>query len=246
MKKLLFLSAIIILLISCGDSRQYEDPIAKITKEKTTALIKDFSIILNDMDYDESTDSYKHQYKIVYQPPANPDTLMLEITDWYVVSPEFFEKHINDMGMSLGEVKDFALTKAVSPPGYENYVGNSHYGRWENRNGGSFWAFYGQYMFMSSMFNMMSPRRSYYNDYHSYRRRDMTYYGPVNNGSSYYGTNGTSNKNNTSSKWNSKGSSFKQSVRSKVKQSASKRTSSRSSTRSGRSSFRSSGGGFGK
>jgi len=242
MKKILYLSLLLILVYSCGDSRVYEDSIGKITKEK--ASLVNYSIILNDMNYEEDKDNYLHQYKIVYQPNDNPDTLLLELTDWYIVSPDFFNKNINNMGMALAEVKDYALTRNVSPPGYENYVGNTHYGHWENRGGHSFWAFYGQYMFMSSMFNMMSPRRSYYNDYRTYRGRGATYYGPTTNGRSYYGTAGSSNTN-SKSKWSSKGSSFKQKVRSKVSRSSS-RTSSRSSTRSGRSSFRSSGGGFGK
>ncbi len=247
MKKIFFLSLIAFVLISCGDSRTYEDSIAKIFKSKST--LKNYSIILNDMDYDEGSDSYKHQYKIVYQPNENPDTLLLEITDWFLVSPKFFNKNLDNMGMSLAEVKNYALTKNVSPPGYENYVGNKQYGRWQtNSSGHSYWAFYGQYMFMSQMFNMMSPRRSYYDDYHSYRRRGATYYGPVSSGgSSYYGTNGSSNRTNTTSKWNSKGSSFKQKIRSQVKRSStSGRVSSKSSTRSGTSSYRSSGGGFGK
>ena len=244
MKKILLLSLVAFLIYSCGDSRIYEDPISKIAKEK--AKLMNYTIILNDMNYEEEKDNYLHQYKIVYQPNDKPDTLLLELTDWYIVSPDFFNKNVDNMGMALAEVKDYALTRNVSPPGYENYVGNKQYGHWENRGGHSFWAFYGQYMFMSHMFNMMSPRRSYYNDYHSYRNSGRTYYGPSQNGRSMYGTNGASNSN-SKSKWNSKGSTFKNKVRSRVKQSSRpKRTSSRSSTRSGRSSYRSSGGGFGK
>lgn len=246
MKKIIFLSIIAFVVMSCGDSRIYEDSIAKIVKSKST--LKNYSIILNDMDYEENLDNYKHQYKLVYQPNDNPDTLLLEVTDWFIVAPAFFEKNVENLGMSLAEVKNYALTKNVGPPGYENYVGNKQYGSWQqNNHGHSVWAFYGQYMFMSSMFNMMSPRRSYYNDYNSYRGRGATYYGPTNGGSSYYGTNGSANKTNKTSKWSSKSSSFKQSIRSKVKRSTStKKTSSRRSTRSGRSSVRSSGGGFGK
>ena len=244
MKKILLLSLVAFLIYSCGDSRIYEDPISKIAKEK--ANLKSYSIILNDMNYEEDKDNYTHQYKIVYKPNDNPDTLLLKLTDWYIVSPDFFNKNIDNMGMALAEVNNYALTRNVSPPGYENYVGNQQYGHWENRGGHSFWAFYGQYMFMSHMFNMMSPRRSYYNDYRSYRGSGRTYYGPSQNGRSMYGTNGSSNSN-SKSKWSSKGSTFKNKVRSKVKQSSRpKRTSSRSSTRSGRSSYRSSGGGFGK
>ena len=60
------------------------------------------------------------------------------------------------------------------------YIGNPHYGRWSHGSGGSFWAWYGQYAFFSSMFG---GRRYYYNDwgrnrgysyYHDYGRNNYT------------------------------------------------------------------------
>ena len=60
------------------------------------------------------------------------------------------------------------------------YIGNPHYGRWSHGSGGSFWAWYGQYAFFSSMFG---GRRHYYNDwgrnrgysyYHDYGRNNYT------------------------------------------------------------------------
>ena len=59
-------------------------------------------------------------------------------------------------------------------------IGNPHYGRWSHGSGGSFWAWYGQYAFFSSMFG---GRRHYYNDwgsnrgysyYHDYGRNNYT------------------------------------------------------------------------
>lgn len=60
------------------------------------------------------------------------------------------------------------------------HIGNPHYGRWSHGSGGSFWAWYGQYAFFSSMFG---GRRYYYNDwgsnrgysyYHDYGRNNYT------------------------------------------------------------------------
>ncbi|MFP6806081.1 MAG: hypothetical protein VB957_02680 [Pseudomonadales bacterium] len=54
------------------------------------------------------------------------------------------------------------------------YIGNPHYGHWSQRSGGSFWAWYGQYHFFSSMFG---GRRYYYNDWG--RNRGYSYYNDV-------------------------------------------------------------------
>ena len=54
------------------------------------------------------------------------------------------------------------------------YIGNPHYGRWSHGSGGSFWAWYGQYRFFSSMFG---GHRYYYNDWG--RNRGYSYYNDV-------------------------------------------------------------------
>jgi hypothetical protein len=250
MKKIFLIAIVAVLLASCGgNSYKYEkSPVDKLLVAKSG--LANFSISLSDMDYDEPADKYKHQYKIIYQPNDMPDTLLIQKTDWYVVSPTFFKAHENDLGMALVTVKNFVAEKQVSPPGYSDYVGNEKYGRWENRSsGGGFWQFYGQYMFMSTMFRMASPvRYSHYGDYRTHRSSGSTYYGRSANGSTRYGTNSASAKSST--KWGSKSSSFKQRVSSKVSRSASRakrsRLSSRNSTRRGSTTRRSYGGGYGK
>lgn len=57
------------------------------------------------------------------------------------------------------------------------YIGNPHYGHWSHGSGGSFWAWYGQYHFFSSMFG---GRRYYYNDWG--RNRGYSYYNDVGRG----------------------------------------------------------------
>jgi len=54
------------------------------------------------------------------------------------------------------------------------YIGNPHYGNWSHGSGGSFWAWYGQYAFFSSMFG---NNRHYYNDWGS--NRGYSYYHDV-------------------------------------------------------------------
>jgi hypothetical protein len=221
-----------------------------------------FSIILFDMDANESGNDYKHQYQILIQ---KLDTVVEKKTDWKKVDEAFFSQHINDMGMEIASKKDGKVTKQAVPAGYNHYVGNEKYGRWENRGGSSFWAFYGQYAFMSSMFNMMTYRRSYWDDYNrgGYYGGSRGYYGP-SGGSPVYGTkNYTSSTSGKSSTWASKPNTFKDRVRSKVSRSSSqsnrfsssrsksssavnKRTSRSSSRYKSSRSTRSRSGGFGK
>lgn len=249
--------ALSLFLSSCGNNEVKFQKKALDELIKTKNEIQNFSVILYDMDYDESSDRYKHQYQLLIQPNNNPDTLLSEIQPWFVVDATEFKKYQEDMGMEIAVKKDGVLKKQTSPAGYSEYVGNEKYGKWERRNDGtSFWAFYGQYAFMSSMFRMsMYPvRYSYWNDYRgNYYGSGRSYYG--SNGNRSYGTGSAYSNSRSNSRWNSRPSSFKQNVRSKVQRSSSAR-SSRSSrtnrrTRSGSryssgSNYRSRGGGFGK
>ena len=168
-----------------------------------------------------------------------------EITGWYEVSKEYFMLNIDNMGMEIASKKDDKVTKTVSPPGYGSYVGNPRYGHWVQRNGQSFWAFYGQFAFMSSMFNLMTypVRQSYWNDYHTnYYGTGRTYYGPRGTDGRYmYGTGSAYTSGRTNSRWNANtaNNSLKQRVRSSTPRSS--RSGSRYS-----SSSRSRSGGYGK
>lgn len=228
-------------LASCGGKEFKKNPVDLLVKDMPTDRV--FSIILNDMDVQGSFfHKYTHQYKIVEEREAGkPEEY---VSGWYEVDERFFKQHANDMGMEItSRGADGKLHKGASPPGYNNYVGNQQYGRWESRGGSSFWAFYGQYAFMSSMFNMMAypARRSHYNDYRGgYYGTGRSYYGPRNSttGGTAYGTNSAYTKSTGSgSTWGKNNSSFKQRVSSRT---------SRSGSRYGSSSSRSRGGGFGK
>lgn len=76
-----------------------------------------------------------------------------------------------------------ARSEAKSAQGAGSHlVGNPRYGQWrQNSSGQSFWAFYGQYAMMRSLF--FSPRPYYYSSW--YRNRGWSYYGDV--GRNYYG-----------------------------------------------------------
>ncbi len=227
-----------------------KSPVDKLVRSLSDE--NNFSIILLDMDSRNS--KYYHKYKVLIE---EPDTVLVKETDWNEVSETFFADNVDNMGMEIASKKDGKLSKVASPAGYNHYIGNERYGHWVQRDGSSFWEFYGRYAFMSSMFHLMTAPvyRSYYNDYYGggyYGRR--SYYGP--GGSHIYGTksytNSSTGRNTT---WATKPSSFKSSVRNQVSRSSTSARSrsfsssssySRSSSRYSHSSSRSRSGGFGK
>ena len=65
--------------------------------------------------------------------------------------------------MTMNNAKDYGAGS--------QYIGNPHYGNWSHGSRGSFWVWYGQYHFFSSMFGR---NRYYYNDWSG--RRGYSYY----------------------------------------------------------------------
>ncbi len=192
-----------------------------------------FTTLLYDMDYQNGRPLHKYQVII----PETDTSFREEVSDWYPVSPQFFNKHQDNLGMELASKTDGQLSKAVAPAGYSQYVGNENYGQWVERDGNSFWEFYGKYALLNNLFHLFA-RPAYYSYYDTYDRR----YRPYNReyyGSGYYGTSTYSKtKAGQQSTWTKRPSSFKESVRSRVSQSASTSRSSNASNRTSRSSSR--------
>jgi hypothetical protein len=234
------MALVVFLMLSSCSSGFKKSPLDELVRERPTDEV--FSIVLHDMDAEGSIfTTYHHQYQIIRE-DRNGEIDEI-ITDWHEVSEQESNRYINDMGMEIAARDSTGkLTKEVAPPGYNNYVGNPKYGHWENRGGSSFWAFYGQYAFLSSLFrtSMYPIHRPYYNDWRgNYRGTGRSYYGPTSGGTRYYGTgSGYQKSSNPSSTWNRRSTSFKNRVANRT---------SRSSTRTrSSSSSRSRGGGFGK
>ena len=196
MKKLSFLALsglLSLILLSCGgSSNEYKDgyyenePKKQFIKSPIDELIRDmkdgstFSIILNDMDVteDDNGTQYKHKYQIITE---DGDSVQSKETAWMPVSEDMFWQHEKNMGMEVASRgEDGKINKVPAPAGMSNYVGNEKYGSWKtNSSGDSYWAFYGRYMFMTSMFRMGTYPyyRSDYYSYRSYRGRNQPYYG---------------------------------------------------------------------
>ena len=139
------------------------------------------------IDMKDSGGRYYHKYKIVVSGGSRK-------TGWEEVSAGFYQRHRDHLGMTIyskpeGVFEDEATTVAA-PPGYA-YVGNKRYGYWQERNGQSFWVFYGRYALFRDLFWGSSYYRPVYRrNWSSYRtsmRSGRAYYGPRRE----YGTSGT-------------------------------------------------------
>lgn len=224
---------------------------------KSLRDVSDYTIVLYDMNAEGS--KYYHQYQVLTS--KSDSTIDKKETEWLSVSESFFRNHVDNLGMEVAHKTNNVLAKETAPAGYSQYVGNPQYGHWEQRNGSSFWAFYGKFAFMSSMFNLVARpayRDNWYDYNRNYRGHNRTYYGT--NG--YYGTKSYTASNGKNTSWAKQPQSFKDNVRSKVKSSSSssrasaqrstvnqqrssQQRTSRSSSRYSSSGSRRSSGGFG-
>lgn len=270
MKNAWFVALLAITLVGLAgcqsNKRKFDGPSPVDLMTRDFDKEKTYSIVLYDMQMDENKGLYQHKYKITKD--IENEKSKPEITDWKNVSEVFFAENLDNMGLELAsKSEDGKVHKIPSPPGFNNAVGNAKYGEWKtDNNGNSFWAFYGQYMFMSTMFNMMAGPpiyRSTYYDYQSYRGNPSTYNRPYyGSGNNTYGTNSAITKKTNPNFFARKQqqqqlSSFKQKVASNPtkytratpsslnRNSSSSDRTSRSSSRTG-SSSRSRGGSFGK
>ena len=243
MTRSFYVLSIVLLLSACRSNDFQKSPVDNMIRDMTNTPV--YSIILYDMNQEGTFfPEYQHQYRILKGKEGEvPEE---EITDWVPVSEDFFNQNIDNMGMEIAaKSADGEVSKTASPPGYNNYVGNPQYGQWQQGSSGqSFWAFYGQYALLSSLFNLggFPARRAYYDDYRTSRRAGRPYYGPtVGTGQRAYGTN---SRYTTTTRPNS---TWRQSPSSRAFRSSGQRTS-RASSRygSGSSSTRARGGGFGK
>jgi hypothetical protein len=243
--KNLFLKTLCFCLVAsmwaCGSSekkKKYDEPSAvdKMVRDMDTE--KTYAIVLHDMQMDEAKNLYQHKYKVTKNLQDSTSAKKSQIGDWVKVDEKFFAQNLNNMGLELASKDENGkIHKTPAPPGFNGYVGNEKYGNWkQDNNGNSFWEFYGKYMFMSSMINMMTTpvyRTTYY-DYGAYRNNPATANRPYYGNSGQYGTNGTQTRSANPSFYERKQQqSQMSSFRQKVESNPARYT--RSSTSSGNS-----------
>ncbi|OJJ17479.1 hypothetical protein BKI52_26785 [marine bacterium AO1-C] len=192
----LFALVIAFALTSCGGEGFIKYPVDEILSKTSNDKLP-MSIVLYDMDVKGSRRLNK--FKITTN-QDDPSKKKETITQWLRVSKADFGRNYENMGMEIASKTMDSVTgkpkisKTPAPPGYSNYVGNQKYGSWQRRSDGtSFWAFYGQYMFMRSMFNL-ATYPVYRSSYSNYRRN---YYGRR----AYYGGTGTRRRYGTGSRY---------------------------------------------
>lgn len=144
------------------------------------------------VDMEHRRGQYQEQIRTVSTPKDGQTTSR---EDWVEVSQARYDALKNNLGMSiehkpLGKY-DVEADRVAQPAGFAYMAppGQSNqYGHWENRDGGSFWVWYGQYALLRDLlFNhryVPLPSGDYY-QYRDYRSRGQTYYGRD------YGTNGS-------------------------------------------------------
>lgn len=245
---LIILAVLALFIQACspGGPTFQKDPVDDLIKDMSE--VPDFSILLYDMDFNEETEQYLHQYRILKE-PQGVDSILTETTGWLPVSSAYFNEHIEDMGMTIVTKTNGTVDKKVSPPGYNQYVGNEKYGQWQqNSDGTSFWEFYGKYALLRSVLGFgLSP--IHYGGWYDYRRNyypyGRAYYG-ADNGSRRFGTGGSHLSNRSSAaNWTKKDQNFKSKVRSRVQRSSSRTQRSNRSGSRYRSGSSSRGRGFG-
>lgn len=221
-----------ILLLFAGCSKEYiknptDDFIKKLEKDKT------YSVILYDIDIEGNySKDYKHQYKIIYE---NETQTADSLTAWYKVPEDFFWLNENNVGMEIiSKSEDGKISKIAAPAGFTNYVGNEKYGQWkQDASGTSFWEFYGQFAFMSMLFNTFATpiNRGGFDNYNNGYRNKQPYYGQQSaSGKTTYGTYSTTTEKTKPSSFNQKferikQNSFQRKVDNKVNRSSGRSTS---------------------
>lgn len=169
------------------DARGVSNGVAKLRADiaslskSTDKILVDMKKVLNDC---------YHKYRYVEGGLARQ-------TDWVPVACVDYVIHQNHLGMAIyskpeGTFESEAVTVA-HPPGY-NYIGNTRYGRWDERAGGRYWVWYGQYALTRDLLwgvgGYRPVRDRSWSSYRSSVKSRKPYFGATKQ----YGTNGSLTK----------------------------------------------------
>jgi len=123
---------------------------------------------------------------------------------WVDVSRTTYDAMHNDLGMAIEQKPagkyDSEADHVAQPAGFAYIAppsqGSNQYGHWEQRDGQSFWVFYGQYALLRDLLFNRDYRpldRGEWENYRTYRGQGQTYYGQgaESSGAPKYGTNGS-------------------------------------------------------
>jgi len=193
-RKIMLCAASMLMVLGFLGCGREPDPVRDLSRDLDR--YPEYSITVDDLNVEDGFfPDYFMRFRLMTasgQRISGVDTLIYETrtTQWKKVSEEVFARYQHYLGMVVAaktaDGKRTGLQQA-HPPGYQ-YVGNSNYGYW---GGGGFWAFYGQYAFMSSMLGGHQIGRADYGEYRRSGDRGRPYFGPNQNGRPAFGTRGT-------------------------------------------------------
>ena len=180
------------------------------------------------VDMESRRGDYRDKIRTVKTQMADASAKTGQVTSdeqWETVSKDVYEARRNDLGMDIEHKPagkyDVEAERVPQPPGFAYMAppsqGSNQYGYWENRDGRSFWVWYGQYALLRDLlFNhqYVPLPRGDYDEYRTYRSRGETYYGrDSSSGQSTpkWGTQGSTTQDRYSGSTFAKGGGFKDS-----------------------------------
>ena len=184
---------LVLLFLGCNSDNHYmQNPVDTLIDLFQKS--KSFTIILDDMDV--KGDDFYHKYTVLSESKHGKFTDYT--TDLLLVDYDYFKANENNLGMQIAS-KDSTgkVSKTAAPAGYDRYVGNSRYGQWQGHGQNRFWVFYGQYMFMRSIFGLgyyPAYYHMHHNYYSNYYGTNRVFYGSGRSGGNYYGTKSSAAK----------------------------------------------------
>ncbi|MEO8595665.1 MAG: hypothetical protein ABI759_20265 [Candidatus Solibacter sp.] len=196
-------------------------------KDLTGQLYQSWDKVLVDMEMRGSGSAREYNQKIKTVRTALSDATGKNGTTssdekWIDVSKAQYQAMEKNLGMAVEHKAagkyDTESERAVQPAGFAYMAPQgqrNQYGYWEQRNGTSFWVFYGQYALMRDLlFNRNYRPLDYreYQDYSTYRQRNQTYYGrDATTQAPKYGTAGSATQEGYKGSTFSKSGGFKDS-----------------------------------
>jgi hypothetical protein len=150
----------------------------QLEKEATTSnpayesLQQRYSVVRDETEHFDSWVEKVEELKLI-QTAANTSSFNDSLSDTVNVIADLSNGALARVN-AVNKETESSMNKSQDFGAGSQYMGNPHYGHWNHSSGGSYWAWYGQYRFFSSMFG---GNRYYYNDWAG--RRGYSYYSDI-------------------------------------------------------------------
>jgi hypothetical protein len=191
-------------------------------KALSDQLYRSWDRVLVDLNTRGPSGAREYQEKLRTITVVHPAGTTTSDEKWVDVSPAQYDSVRNNLGMAIEHKPagkyDVEADRVAQPVGFAYMAppGQSNqYGHWENRDGRSFWVFYGQYALMRDLLFNHSYRAPEPYDWDGYRtsqRSGQTYYGrDTDSGTPKYGTQSSTTQKSYSGSSYAKSGGFRES-----------------------------------